>query len=141
MGPLFCLSVSLALHLASGSAPPEVAWGDLSLSIEEDRGFSSDHVTLCRVRVVNNGSSSWQGRRLVFEARALRGGQVAARQRGRFGLTLGPREALETIVGFVGRFDRFEVSPRPRKSAARDAEDTHGRRSGRGRKSRSKKGG
>jgi hypothetical protein len=141
MGPLLCLCVSLGFRLAAGSAPPDVAWGELALSIEEDRGFSSDHVTLCRVRVVNNGPSSWQGRRLVFEARALRGGQVAARQRGRFGLTLGPRETLETIVGFVGRFDRFEVSPRPHKNAAKDAEDAHGRRSGRGRKSRSKKGG
>lgn len=84
---------------------------ELAFSIERDHGTSSDHVTLCRVRVVNYGSRSWSGRAIVFEARAIRDGAVAATERGRFGLTLGPYSSLETLIGFTGRFDRFEVSP------------------------------
>jgi hypothetical protein len=84
---------------------------ELAFSIERDHGSSSDHVTLCRVRVVNYGSRSWSGRAIVFEARAIRDGAVAATERGRFGLTLGPYSSLETLIGFTGRFDRFEVSP------------------------------
>lgn len=106
MSPLFCLWLSLV----SGSAPADpVPWHELALSIEEDRSVSSDHLTLCRVRVVNHGRATWPGSRLGFEARAVRDGRIAARQTGRFGLTLAPHESLETIVGFVGRFDRFEV--------------------------------
>jgi hypothetical protein len=86
-------------------------WRELSISIEPDRSTSSDHVTLCRVRVVNHGSHTWPGRGLRFEARAIQGGVVVARERGRFGLSLPPRGTLETIVGFVGRYDRFEVEP------------------------------
>ena len=99
----------LLFAVAAGLLP--VAWSELSLSIEEDRSVSSDHVTLCRVRVVNHGRSAWPGRRITFEARALRGGIVHERRTGRFGLTLGPHETLETVVGFEGRFERFEVSP------------------------------
>lgn len=102
----------LPLFLAVSVGLTPVAWGELALSIEEDRSVSSDHVTLCRVRVVNHGRSSWAGSRLAFEARALRGGQVHEIRTGRFGLTLGPHETLETLIGFTGRFDRFEISPR-----------------------------
>ena len=84
---------------------------ELAFTIERDHGVSSDHVTLCRVRVVNYGAHSWSGRSIAFEARAVRDGVVAATERGRFGLTLAPYSSLETIVGFTGRFDRFEVSP------------------------------
>jgi hypothetical protein len=97
---------------AAGLLPVPVAWSELSLSIEQDRSVSSDQATLCRVRVVNHGSSTWSGRRLVFEARGLRDGRVHDVRTGRFGLTLGPRETLETVVGFLGRYDRFEVSPK-----------------------------
>jgi len=103
---------------AAGLLP--VAWSELALSIEEDRSVSSDQATLCRVRVVNHGSSTWSGRRLVFEARALRNGRVHEIRAGRFGLTLGPRETLETVVGFIGRYDRFEVVP---KEGSKDAEN------------------
>ena len=99
----------LAIWIAAASPSSELPWHELVLSIEEDRGFSSDHATLCLVRVVNGGRGTWQGRDIRFEARAFRDGRLAARQGGRFGLTLGPRETLETRVGFVGRFDRFEV--------------------------------
>jgi len=100
--------LALSLSLTEG-----LPWRDLSLSIEKDRSTSSDHVTLCRVRVINHGSRTWPGRSLRFEARALDGGVVVATERGRFGLSLPPRGTLETIVGFVGRYDRFEVSPLP----------------------------
>jgi len=99
----------LLFAVAAGLLP--VPWNELALSIEEDRGVSSDHVTLCRVRVVNHGSSTWPGRRITFEARALRAGRVYESRSGRFGLTLRPHETLETLVGFEGKYERFEVSP------------------------------
>jgi hypothetical protein len=104
--------------VVSGLGDP-LPWHDLALSIEEDRGFSSDHATLCLVRVVNHGRSTWNGSEIGFEARAIRDGRVAARQRGRFGLTLGPHESLETRVAFIGRYDRLEVEPRA--AAARNS--------------------
>ncbi len=96
------------LILALAGEPTD--WGSLSLRIQEDSSVSSDTATLCRVQVVNSGQGTWEGRGIVFEARALRDGRVAARVLGRFGGTLGPRETLETAVGFTGRFQRFEVS-------------------------------
>jgi hypothetical protein len=101
-------ALALALALAPPASEPLPA-GDLSLTIEEDRGFSADHSTLCLVRVVNLGRSTLAGGDVVFEARAIKDGRVAARQRGRFGLTLGPHETLETKVAFLGRYERFEV--------------------------------
>lgn len=97
----------LCLRLASVELP----WSELSLTVETDTSVSSDHATLVRVRVVNRGSRTWQGRDLRFEVRALDGGVVVARQRGRFGLSLPPHGTLETIVGFHGRYARFEVAP------------------------------
>lgn len=105
MNTLFVLLLSLV------SPPSGVPWGELSLSIERDHSTSSDHATLCRVRVVNHGSRSWPGRSIAFEARALQGGTVVASERGRFGLTLVPYGSLETLIGFNGRYDRFEVVP------------------------------
>ncbi|HMA16921.1 MAG TPA: hypothetical protein VKS03_00645 [Thermoanaerobaculia bacterium] len=92
---------------------------EIALTIERDHGSSSDHVTLCRVRVVNYGARSWSGRAIAFEARAIRDGAVAATERGRFGLTLLPYGSLETMIGFTGRFDRFEVSPAGAAGAGR----------------------
>jgi hypothetical protein len=103
--------VAILLALTGVSPPAESSDGsDLALTIEEDRGFSADHSTLCLVRVVNRGRSTFSGADVAFEARAIRDGSVAARQNGRFGLTLGPHETLETQVAFIGRYDRFEVS-------------------------------
>ena len=65
-------------------------------------------VTLCRVRATNQGPRSWAGRSIAFEARAFSATAVA-RERGRFGLVLEPYGTLETLIGFEGRFDRFEV--------------------------------
>ena len=111
---------------------------EIALTIERDHGSSSDHVTLCRVRVVNYGGHSWSGRAIAFEARAIRDGAVAATERGRFGLTLLPYGSLETIIGFTGRFDRFEVSPAAGAPSARRSRsggsrggDSRSRRKGR----------
>jgi len=103
MNTLFVLLLSLV------SPPSGVPWSELSLSIERDHSTSSDQATLCRVRVVNHGGRSWPGRSIAFEARAIQGGTVVASERGRFGLTLAPYGTLETLIGFNGRYDRFEV--------------------------------
>jgi hypothetical protein len=103
MNTLFVLLLSLV------PPPSGVPWNELSLSIERDHSTSSDQATLCRVRVVNHGGRSWPGRSIAFEARALQGGTVVASERGRFGLTLAPYGTLETLIGFNGRYDRFEV--------------------------------
>ena len=110
------LYLSLSVSLDSAAATTELAF-----TIERDHGTSGDHVTLCRVRVVNYGSRSWSGRTIAFEARAIRDGAVAEIQRGKFGLTLLPYSSLETMVGFTGRFDRFEVSPVGRAPSANRA--------------------
>ncbi|MEO8348122.1 MAG: hypothetical protein ABI610_04370 [Acidobacteriota bacterium] len=104
MNTLFLLFLSLVPASSSG-----LPWSELSLSIERDHSTSSDQATLCRVRVVNHGSRAWPGRSIGFEARALQGGTVVATERGRFGLTLAPYGTLETLIGFNGRYDRFEV--------------------------------
>ena len=97
--------------LVSPASSTDLPWQDLALSIEKDRSTSSDTVTLCRVRVVNRGSHTWPGRRVRFEAVAIEGGVVLARERGRFGLSLSPHDALETLIAFNGLYDRFEVRP------------------------------
>jgi hypothetical protein len=101
------------LFLLFSLVSPEAATpsSELAFTIERDHGGSSDHLTVCRVRVVNYGARSWSGRAIAFEARAIRDGAVAATERGRFGLTLAPYGSLETLIGFAGRFERFEVAP------------------------------
>lgn len=102
--------MALALFLAlTGSVSDTTGPGaEVALSISRDSQTSSDRVTLCRVRATNQGPRSWSGRSIVFEARAFSGTAVA-RERGRFGLVLEPYGSLETLIGFEGRFDRFEV--------------------------------
>lgn len=125
------------LFLALGAPESAVPWGQVTLSIERDWQTSSDHVTLCRVRATNHGPRSWDGRSIAFEARALSGAAVVARERGRFGLVLAPYGTLETLIGFTGRFDRFEVvpargaggrSPRAGRSGATAPERRKGRK-------------
>ena len=87
----------------------DLPWQELPFTIFPDPGVSSDTATLCRVRVVNNGARTWRGDRIRFEALALQGGAVVDRARGRFGLVLGPHETLETVIGFVGRYEHFSV--------------------------------
>lgn len=112
---IFVLFLSLSFASPDAAAPAN----ELGFTIERDHGASADHVTLCRVRVVNYGARSWSGRAIAFEARAIRDGAVAAVERGRFGLTLLPYATLETMIGFTGRFDRFEVSPVSASPSAR----------------------
>jgi len=100
---------SVLLALALSGSPEERPWQDLVLTIEKDFSTSSDTATLCRVRVANRGRHTWPGSRVKFEAIALEGGVAVARERGRFGLSLAPHDALETIIGFSGLYDRFEV--------------------------------
>jgi hypothetical protein len=99
--------ILLAL-LSSSDEPP---WSELTLTIEPEAGYSSDQVSICRVRVVNHGSRTWPGRTLHFEARAVDGGVVVERARGRFGLSLPPHGTLETLISFSAPYSRFEVSP------------------------------
>ncbi len=107
MNPIFFL-LALVVSPVSSTDPP---WQDIALSIEKDHSTSSDTVTLCRVRVVNRGSHTWPGRKVRFEAVAVEGGVVMARERGRFGLSLAPHDTLETLIAFHGLYDRFEVRP------------------------------
>ncbi len=118
--------------------PPEseLPSGQLALSIEKDHSTSSDHITLCRVRVVNYGGRSWPGRSIAFEARALEGSAVVARERGRFGLTLVPYGSLETLIGFTGRFDRFEVVPAAGSGGERRSRGSETSRPKKGRRSK-----
>jgi hypothetical protein len=103
----------LLLWIAFASAGSRPAWQDLAFAIFPDPDVSSDTATICRVRVVNNGSSTWSGRQIRFEAQALEGDSVAERARGRFGLSLGPHQTLETVIGFSGKYTRFAVRPLP----------------------------
>jgi hypothetical protein len=105
----------LFLALGSSAADPTGPGGEVALSIQRDWQTSSDRVTLCRVRATNHGPRSWAGRSILFEARALIGASVVARERGRFGLVLEAYGSLETLISFEGRFDRFEVVPIPQR--------------------------
>jgi hypothetical protein len=118
--------------LALVSLSSEPPWSDLTLAIEIEAGYSSDQVAVCRVRVVNHGAHTWPGRSLHFEARALDGGVVVERVRGRFGLSLPPGGTLETLVGFSAPYTRFEVAP----AAASDGGGTRKRASGKSGKTR-----
>ena len=132
MNMLFVLILALIAPAPDVTGPG----GEVALSIERDWQTSSDRVTLCRVRATNHGPRSWAGRSIAFEARALSGAAVVARERGRFGLVLEPYGSLETLIGFEGRFDRFEVVP---IRGARDRPRRDGRTPG-GRKGRKPRG-
>ncbi len=107
--PILLLSLLLAAGAAESLEPaPTPGPGEIRLTIARDPYTSSDQVTLCRVRAVNGGSRTWQGRSLRFEARAI-DVTPAVRQRGRFGLELPPHGSLETLIALPGRHDRFEV--------------------------------
>jgi hypothetical protein len=124
-------SILLLVFALSGSAE-ELPWQDLLFSIEKDFSTSSDTVTLCRVRVANRGAHTWPGSRLKFEAMALEGGVVMARERGRFGLSLAPHGTLETVIGFRGLYHRFEVRPvskDPNGSESRSRRGDHAKKS------------
>jgi hypothetical protein len=108
----------LCIRLAFVSQPP---WEELSLSISQEIGISSDTVTLCRVRVVNHGARAWPGRQIRFVAEALEGGRIVESARGRFGLSLAPHETLETLIGFSGSYRHFQVRPAEKGTDRSDA--------------------
>jgi hypothetical protein len=120
----------LCIRLASISQP---SWEELSLSISQEIGISSDTVTLCRVRVVNHGSRTWPGRQIRFVAEALEGGRIVESAHGRFGLSLAPHETLETLIGFSGSYRHFQVRPAEKGTDRPEAR-------GRGAKGKQKKG-
>ena len=122
------LALFLLVFPPSSAGDAENPWSQVRLTIARDPYTSSDQVTLCRVRAVNSGPRSWQGRDLAFEARALGGGSVV-RQRGRFGLELAPYGSLETLIALPGRHDRFEVVPLPSTRSSGDSEKTPRKRS------------
>ena len=122
----------LCIRLAFVSPPP---WEELSLSISQEIGISSDTVTLCRVRVVNHGARAWPGRQIRFVAEALEGGRIVESARGRFGLSLAPHETLETVIGFSGSYRHFQVRPAEKGTERSDAR----RRGGKGKQKKGKK--
>ena len=124
MFPILALS---RLFLTAHTDSTEDPWTEVRLTIARDPYSSSDEVTLCRVRAVNQGSRRWQGRTLAFEARARSGG-VTVRERGRFGLELAPYGSLETLISLPGRHDVVEVSPIARGDD--DARERKPRKSG-----------
>lgn len=103
MNPILLIPVLLL----SGTSPAPHS-GEIRLTIARDPYTSSDQVTICRVRATNEGSRSWPGKMLRFEARAT-DVVPAVRERGRFGLELAPHGSLETLIALPGRHDRFEV--------------------------------
>ena len=123
------LAFPFLVLVSLSSEPP---WSDLTLAIELEAGYSSDQVAVCRVRVVNHGAHTWPGRTLHFEARAIDGGVVVERVRGRFGLSLPPGGMLETLVGFSAPYTRFEVAP----AAASDGGGTRKRSGKSGKRSK-----
>ena len=122
----------LFIRLASVSQP---SWEELSLSISQEFGISSNTATLCRVRVVNHGSRTWPGRQIQFVADALEAGRVVESARGRFGLSLAPHETLETLIGFSGSYRQFQVRPAEKGTDHHDAR----RRGAKGKKKKGKK--
>ena len=132
MNPFFFLLALLVPQAPSAELP----WQDLALSIERDSSTSSDTVTLCRVRVVNRGPHVWPGRNVRFEAVAVKGGVVLARERGRFGLSLAPHDTLETLIAFHGLYDRFEVRPLFKDAGDPEPKGRHGKKSKKQKKER-----
>src|SRR5215470_16418155 len=105
----------------------------VALSIRPEPGISSDTATLCRVTATNSSGSSIDARRIVFEARALEGGRVVTTARGRFGGILAGGESVETVIGFNGSFQQFEVSL---AGGGAGVSRGHGRRGGSSKKAR-----
>ena len=116
----------LALTILASSS--DLPWQDLALSIEKDQYTSSDTATVCRVRVVNRGARTWQGRAVRFEAMALDGGVVIARARGRFGLTIAPHDSMETLIAFNGLYGRFEVRLLARDEGEKEPKGRRGKK-------------
>jgi hypothetical protein len=90
---------------------------DVVLTIAPEFGFSSDHVTLCRVTARNESGHAVDGGGIAFEARAWEDGVPVMTEHGRFGGRIGPGETVESRIGFNGVFRQFTVEPAAGRSA------------------------
>ena len=112
MAPIVFFSFLLALP-APDSPAPDLPWHELAIHISASRESraTSRRSAACGSKTTD---AHLVGPPAVFEAEALEGGQVVERARGRFGLTLGARETLETSSVSMGDFgiSAFVSSPR-----------------------------
>jgi hypothetical protein len=127
------VAIALFALLAPAVRLPAQDLDGVALSIRPEPGISSDTVTLCRVTATNSSGRSLDARRIVFEARALEGARAVTTARGRFGGILAAGESVETVIGFNGIFERFEVSL---VGAGSGASRGHGRRGSTSKKAR-----
>jgi hypothetical protein len=114
----------LGISLAAARSRAE----DVVLTITPEFGFSSDHVTLCRVTARNRSGHAVDVRGIAFEARAWEDGVPVMTEQGRFGGRIGPGETVESRIGFNGVFRQFTVEPaagkRPRGGSGRSRQGT-----------------
>jgi len=129
----------LFLALAIGLAAAPSRADDVVLTIAPEAGFSSDHVTLCRVTARNFTGHSIDGRSVAFEARAWENGVAVMTEHGRFGGRIGPGEIVESRIGFNGVFQSFSVSLAAARGAARGARGRAGKGGGKAPKKSTKK--
>ena len=107
------------LVLGSSLAAASMRAEDVVLTIAPETGFSSDHVTLCRVTARNSAGHAIDGRTIAFEAQAWENGVAVMTEHGRFGGRIGPGETVESRIGFNGVFREFTIEPAAAKSSSR----------------------
>jgi len=112
---------------------------DVVLTIAPEPGFSSDHVTLCRVTARNFTGHAIDGRSIAFEAQAWENGVAVMTEHGRFGGRIGPGETVESRIGFNGAFQAFTVAPAAPKGPARGGSGRAGKGGGKSPKKSAKK--
>lgn len=127
----------LALGIGFASAPSSA--DDVVLTIAPESGFSSDHVTLCRVTARNFTGHSIDGRSVAFEARAWENGVAVMTEHGKFGGRIGPGETVESRIGFNGVFQSFTVAPATAKGSTRSGSGRGGKGGGKAPKKSAKK--
>jgi len=130
-------SLFLALAIALAAAPSRA--DDVVLTIAPEPGFSSDHVTLCRVTARNFTGHAIDGRSIAFEAQAWENGVAVMTEHGRFGGRIGPGETVESRIGFNGVFPFFTVAPAPAKGSSKGGSGRGGKGAGKAPKKSAKK--
>jgi hypothetical protein len=127
----------LVLGILLAAAPARAE--DVVLTIAPESGFSSDHVTLCRVTARNYAGHAVDGRAIAFEAKAWENGVAIMTERGRFGGRIGPGETVESRIGFNGVFQTFTIAPVAAKSSSRGGSGRAGKGGGKAPKKSSAK--